>query len=984
MEKQGQTRENQNQKRPKPAEPAGAPAALEAGVALVGFDQALAGSGRSGERPGDRQPERQSAHLADRRLLPIQRAALASRIGRRQGNRHLQKTLANLGQPARSPVAIQRQDDGQDEPTPEQKAAALAAATAAESQAGQSAQQAKSETSQSKAAGKVEKQTGQSAKQKASQAKAAAKAAKARTRGGKQKSRPGARPGKARPTAAAARPAGGAGKAGLEQAPASPEEDPAFQQVVAKVKGAGRRSKKHAPAGKKAAEAQAAAQVPARETSARAQAHQAGAMEAAPAPGFDGAAFKAALMARIAAMAPKTTAEADNFKSSNKLSSVKSQMTAKAGQAAKNAKEPTDSAAKQAPDSSAVPVRPASPLPPANPGPAAHIPGAAKAAPKPKTAAEVEKPLQENARSLDQQMQDADISEEQLANSNEPEFQQALEAKKDAKTQAQTGPQAYRQAEKETLGQAQAEASGLAREKTQGMHADRAAMLAQVGGQQSAAKSKDEQERQRVGAEINTIYEGTKTKVESILSGLDGKVSATFDRGAAEAKQAFEDYVDARVEAYKQRRYGGWFGWARWAKDKLLGMPSEVNSIYQRGRQLFIAKMDAVIDNVVAMIGAGLSQAKAEIAAGKKRIQDYLAGLPENLQEYGQQAAKDIQDKFSALESQVDSKQNELIDTLASKYNQALSAVDARIEALKAANQGLVQKAFNAIAGVIRTILKLKSMLTSVLAKAAGVVGKIIKDPIGFLGNLISGLKQGFSNFVGNIGSHLKTGLIGWLTGALGEAGIQLPQDPFSLKGIFSLVTQILGVTWAHIRAKAVKLLGEPVVAALEKGFELFQILINEGPAGLWRLLMDKLASLKDMVIEEIKGMVITEVIKAGVKWILGLLNPAGALIKAAMAIYDIVSFFIERGSQVIELMNAVIESVTAIAGGAIGGAARLVENALAKALPVVIGFLANLLGLGGLAKRVQSIIDQSARQSRPGDRLGAGQGPQSGRPAAG
>ena len=422
-------------------------------------------AGVSGERPGDRQPERQSAHLADRRLLPIQRAALASRIGRRQGNRHLQKTLANLGQPARSPVAIQRQDDGQDEPTPEQKAAALAAATAAESQAGQSAQQAKSETSQSKAAGKVEKQTGQSAKQKASQAKAAAKAAKARTRGGKQKSRPGARPGKARPTAAAARPAGGAGKAGLEQAPASPEEDPAFQQVVAKVKGAGRRSKKHAPAGKKAAEAQAAAQVPARETSARAQAHQAGAMEAAPAPGFDGAAFKAALMARIAAMAPKTTAEADNFKSSNKLSSVKSQMTAKAGQAAKNAKEPTDSAAKQAPDSSAVPVRPASPLPPANPGPAARIPGAAKAAPKPKTTAEVEKPLQENARSLDQQMQDADISEEQLANSNEPEFQQALEAKKDAKTQAQTGPQAYRQAEKETLGQAQAEASGLARKR---------------------------------------------------------------------------------------------------------------------------------------------------------------------------------------------------------------------------------------------------------------------------------------------------------------------------------------------------------------------------------------------------------------------------------------------------------------------------------------------------------------------------------------
>ena len=48
---------------------------------------------------------------------------------------------------------------------------------------------------------------------------------------------------------------------------------------------------------------------------------------------------------------------------------------------------------------------------------------------------------------------------------------------------------------------------------------------------------------------------------------------------------------------------------------------------------------------------------------------------------------------------------------------------------------------------------------------------------------------------------------------------------------------------------------------------------------------------------------------------------------------------------------------LAAIASGAIGGAARLIENALANALPLVIGFLASLLGVGDLAKRVQSII---------------------------
>ena len=705
MEKQGQAHDHQTKNRPKPAEPANAQAVAEPGLtALVGFDQALVG--------GDGRPQDQAAHLADRRILPIQRAALATTIGRQQGNRHLQQLLSGLGQPygvippSASPPAIQREEGPEgDEPTPEQKKAALAAAKAAEAHAGQSAQKAKTETSQSKAAGKVEKQAGQSAKQKATQARSAAKAAKAR--GGKKKH---ALAGKKAPRGGAGGPAlAGGTAAGPEKAPASPAEDPAFQQVVAKVKRSGKHEKQHAPAGKKAAEAQAAAQVPAKETSARAQANQAGAMEAARAPGFNAAEFKAALMARIAALAPKTTSEADNFKGSGKLSSVKSEMTAKAGQETATAKEPMETAAEQAPDTGAVPARPASPLPQAEAGPGAPIAGAKSAAPKPKTTAEVEKPLQENAHSLDEQMKSADVTEEQLAESNEPEFQQALDSKKEAKTQAETGPQAYRQAEQETLGQAQAQASGLAAQRTQGMHADRAGLLAQVGTQQGATKTKDEQERQRVGAEINTIYEQSKSKVESILSALDGKVSAAFDRGAAEAKQAFEDYVDARVEAYKERRYGGWFGWARWAKDKLLGMPSEVNTIYQRGRQLFIAKMDAVIDNVVAIIGAGLAEAKAEIANGKKRIQEYLSGLPENLQEYGQQAAKDIQDKFDSLESKVDSKQNELIDTLANKYNETLKAVDARIEALKAANQGLVQKAFNAIAGVVRTLLRLKT-----------------------------------------------------------------------------------------------------------------------------------------------------------------------------------------------------------------------------------------------------------------------------------
>jgi hypothetical protein len=250
-------------------------------------------------------------------------------------------------------------------------------------------------------------------------------------------------------------------------------------------------------------------------------------------------------------------------------------------------------------------------------------------------------------------------------------------------------------------------------------------------------------------------------------------------------------------------------------------------------------------------------------------------------------------------------------------------------------------------------------MLMGVLAKSAGAIDKIILDPIAFLGNLISGIKQGFDKFAGNIDKHLKKGLLGWLTGAMAGAGITMPES-FDLKGIFSLVMQVLGVVYEGIKSRVIKALGkngEKMFTALESSFEMFVILKNEGIAGLWQFLQDKIGDLKVMVIDTIQSFVIENVIKAGVLWVVSLLNPASAFVKACKAIYDIIMFFIERGSQIAQLVNAVTDSVSAIASGAVGGAAALIENALGTSLPVVISFMASLLGLGGISEKIGGII---------------------------
>ena len=746
-----------------------------------------------------------------------------------------------------------------------------------------------------------------------------------------------------------------------EKAPASPEDDPAFQAVVNTTKQVAVTQKEHAPANSKAQEAQAAAESPGNEVESKAQANQVGEMGQAQTPGFDAASLKAKLMERIADMAPKNLKEADEFKNGNKLDSVKGDLSGKVNEEKKASQGELEEKTKAKPDTSGIETKQVTPLTANNPGAVPTNIGADKATPKSKGQGEVEAPLQKDSQKLDQQMANANITEEQLANSNEPEFQGALATKKEAQTNAVQAPAQYRQQEQGILTNAQATAEATAQQHLEGMHGIRSQHLGQVADQQVGTKGKDEQARAKVAGDINKIYEGTKTKVEKTLGDLDGKVQQEFDAGAAEAKKAFEDYVGKRMDDYKSDRYGGTWGWTKWIKDQFVGLPDEVNVFYTEGRQFYIKQMDGVINKVVAIISQGLTQAKAEIANGKREIQNYINQLPQDLKGVGQEAAATIESKFEELEQSVENKQNELIDTLAQKYQENLQAVDARIDEMKAANKGLISKALDAVVGVVKTIIELTKMLIEVLARAASVVGQIIKDPIGFLSNLVSAVKQGFLSFMKNIGKHLQNGLIGWLTGTMAEAGIQMPEN-FDLKGIFSLAMQLLGFTYEAIRAQAVKRLGEDgeeKVSRMEQTVEVFQILATQGVAGIWQMVQDKMGDLNALIIEPIKNFIIEKVITAGIEWVLSLLTPASAFIKACKAIYEIVKFFIERAGQIADLINAILNSIVAIASGSLDQAIKGVENALARSLPVVISFLASLLGLDGIAGKIQAIFQK-------------------------
>jgi hypothetical protein len=736
---------------------------------------------------------------------------------------------------------------------------------------------------------------------------------------------------------------------------ARPEDDPSFTQVTSKVKATAKAKRAHPPAKSKAKEAQDAALPPAGDVGSQAKAAKADTMDAQKPGTFDKKAFIAAVKAAIEAKSPKTLKEADNYKSSGKAGEVKGEVKGLVTEGKQGQAKDIEAATAAAPDQSKAVPKPVTPMGPEQEAPAAPIP-AAGAVPKPAPPEQLN--LEAGKQQANQEMAEAEVTEPQLAQSNEPEFQQALADKKAAAAHADTAPGEFRKEEAQVIQQGKADAAAETAAGVNGMQSAKGAALAKLVADKGKAKTKDEAKRAEVTTKIEGIFNATEADVKKILDGIDPKVEKEFNAGEATARAAFENYVAAKMSAYKKDRYGGWLGGLRWAKDKLFGMPDKVNEFYVAGRELYLKEMDKVISRVADIVGNDLMAAKTRIAAGRNEIAAYVKSLPKDLKKVGSEATKEIGERFSQLESEVDSKQESLVDTLASKYVEARKGLDDRIEELQAENKGLVDKAIGAIKAVINTIRELVAMLKNVLARAVGVVGEIIKSPVKFLGNLIAGVKGGILKFKDNILDHLRKGLMSWLFGSLAEAGIEIPAT-FDLKGIIKLLASIFGLTWTNIRNRIVKQIGEKAMSAIEKGVEIFQIISTQGVGGLWKMLLDKLGDIKEMILEQVKDFVITKIITAGITWLIGLLNPAAAFIKACKLIYDVVMFFVNNGSRILKFVNTVLDSVSDIVRGNIGGVVNKINDVLGQMVPIIIGFLASLIGLGGIGQKIREIVEK-------------------------
>lgn len=261
-------------------------------------------------------------------------------------------------------------------------------------------------------------------------------------------------------------------------------------------------------------------------------------------------------------------------------------------------------------------------------------------------------------------------------------------------------------------------------------------------------------------------------------------------------------------------------------------------------------------------------------------------------------------------------------------------------------------------------------LINNIIKKAMAAFENIKRDPVAFLKNLLRAIKQGFIQFFDNILQHLIQGLVGWLMSELKDAGVPELKD-LSLRGIISWVLEVLGISmekiWeklaAHPRigpAKVARIRG--MINTLEGIWTFIKDVQERGMAAIWDKIQEQLSNLWTTVLDAVKNWVMEKIITQITVKLLSMLDPTGimAVVNSVIAIYNAIQSFIKYLREMLEVINSFVNGVAEIAEGNITTAANYLERTMARAMPVVIGFLANQVGLSGIGRRVGEMIERA------------------------
>ncbi len=548
-------------------------------------------------------------------------------------------------------------------------------------------------------------------------------------------------------------------------------------------------------------------------------------------------------------------------------------------------------------------------------------------------------------------------------------FTAAREGLAELEATAAVAPQEVMRQEQEAIANSQASMRALQVQALQALENSRGGTIQDtIAGQLSMART-EEEKRVAVAAAADTIFTAAQTAVNTLLEPMTRTAMERWNAGKASIVGAFDRELQRAKDLVDERHEGvGGAIVSLW--DDATGLPSSITSIYDQAERTFGRDICTLIREISTYVNGIVIACEELIDNADRDIQELFESLPAELQGWAEQQRGGFQERLNGLRDNVHETQTSFTNDLVSQAGDAVQEARERIDALREAAKGFIQKVADAVNAFLEDPVRaiINGLLTLVgiapgafwalVARIEQVASDIADDPMNFANNLMAAVGQGFSQFFDNFFSHLLSGFLNWMFSAMGTVGVQLPPD-MSVGSIITFFLQLMGITWPNIRAILARHIGEENVALLEQAYELLNVLITQGPAGIYEMIRERLdpAMIMQTIIDAAVSYLVERIVALATARIVMLFNPVGAIAQAIEAIFRVLQWIFQNAARIFTLIETVVAGVADLIAGNIGGMAARVEQALAGLLVPVIDFIASYLGLGDLPERIAEVV---------------------------